>query len=541
MTLEHIQNYKILSLLGQGGMATVYLAEHDLLGNQSAFKFLNKEFINNENIRKRFLAEAKSMFKMSHPNIIKVTDLIDEGETVAFVMEYVEGETLKEFIERKGKLSDDEIKSIFSQMLDAVGYVHKQNLVHRDIKPSNFMVDPEGKVKLMDFGIAKNTDANSAEYTQTGTGMQMGTPMYMSPEQVRNTKEVTKSSDIYSLGVVLWQMVTGTKPYETKTLSSFDLQNKIVTEKLPITNTFWDGMIEKATQKEVGNRFLDCAGFSDGIKGISNKETIKPAQDSFEHTLIEQSKPKEKELSNPKKEEEIKETTLPITENTPPKKRKWVIPVSISVLGLILLIFYFYKSENITDIDGNTYSIVSIGKQTWMKENLNVSRFRNGDIIPEVNSSEEWIKAGEMKQPAWCYYENIAENGKKYGKLYNWYAVYDARGLAPEGWYIPSDKEWSTLINFLGGKEYAGNKLKSKKGWLKNGNGTNESGFNGLPSGYRDFNGGYELVGASGSWWSSTEYPTSSAWFRYLDFMSENASRLICLKSYGFSVRCLRD
>ena len=197
MLNKQIQNYKILSLLGQGGMATVYLAEHDLLGNQSAFKFLNKEFINNENIRKRFLAEAKSMFKMSHPNIIKVTDLIDEGETVAFVMEYVEGETLKEFIERKGKLSDKEIKSIFSQMLDAVGYVHEQNLVHRDIKPSNFMVSPKGIVKLMDFGIAKNTDASSAEYTQTGTGVQMGTPMYMSPEQITETKNVTELPNFF--------------------------------------------------------------------------------------------------------------------------------------------------------------------------------------------------------------------------------------------------------------------------------------------------------------------------------------------------------
>jgi serine/threonine protein kinase len=231
---------------------------------------------------------------MSHPNIIKVTDLIDDGETVAFVMEYVEGETLKEYIERKEKLSDEEIKSIFLQMLDAVGYVHEQNLVHRDIKPSNFMIDTKSKVKLMDFGIAKNTDTNSAEYTQTGTGVQMGTPMYMSPEQITETKSVTPQSDIYSLGVVLWQLVTGEKPYDTKTLSTFQLQMKIVQEELPLTNTNWDTFIIKATSKNNENRFSSCKEFSLKLNTDNNTlqvyESDKTIVNSFqnsEKTIIE--------------------------------------------------------------------------------------------------------------------------------------------------------------------------------------------------------------------------------------------------------------
>ena len=214
--------YEIKEVIARGGMATVYLANHQLLQNQVAIKVLSQEYVRNENIRKRFLAEARNMASMSHPNIIKVTDLIDDGDTVAFVMEYIEGETLKEYLERKGKLSDDEIKTIFSQMLEAVGYVHEQNLVHRDIKPSNFMINPKGKIKLLDFGIAKNTDTNSADYTQTGTSQNMGTPMYMSPEQVKSTKDVTLQSDIYSLGVVLWQMVMGKKPYDTNTSSTYE-------------------------------------------------------------------------------------------------------------------------------------------------------------------------------------------------------------------------------------------------------------------------------------------------------------------------------
>jgi serine/threonine protein kinase len=251
-------NYTLKSELGEGGMATVFLAHDNKFDTEVAIKVLNKEFVHNENIRKRFIAEARKMFKMSHPNIIKVRDLIEEDDSVAFVMEYIEGETLKQYIERKGKLSDGEIKDLFTQMLDAVGYVHEQNLVHRDIKPSNFMINIEGGVKLMDFGIAKTTDASSAEYTQTGTGVQMGTPMYMSPEQITESKSVTSQSDIYSLGVVLWQMVTGKKPYDTQVLSTFKLQTKIVQEPLSKTNTTWDKLIQKATEKKILQRYVSC-------------------------------------------------------------------------------------------------------------------------------------------------------------------------------------------------------------------------------------------------------------------------------------------
>ena len=250
-----IGRYKIIRLIGEGGMSIVYLADHNTLNQPVAIKVLNKEFVQNDNIRKRFLAEARNMARMSHPNIIKVTDLVEEGDTVAFAMEYMEGQTLKEYLETKGKLNDDEIKKLFVQMLDAVGYVHEQGLIHRDIKPSNFMISSKGIVKLLDFGIAKNTDQSSAEYTQTGSAQSMGTPMYMSPEQIKSTKEVTAQSDIYSLGVVLWQIVTGKKPYDINTTSTFELQTKIVNEKLAPTNTLFDDVITGATAKDLINRY----------------------------------------------------------------------------------------------------------------------------------------------------------------------------------------------------------------------------------------------------------------------------------------------
>jgi serine/threonine protein kinase len=309
--MNTITNYTIKSELGQGGMATVYLAEHKTLGLPVAVKILAKEFAHNENIRKRFLAEAKNMFKMSHPNIIKVTDLIEEGDTVAFVMEYIEGDTLKDYLERKGKLSNDDIKAIFTQILAAVGYVHEQGLIHRDIKPSNFMINPKGQVKLLDFGIAKNTDTNSAEYTQTNTSQQMGTPMYMSPEQVNETKSVTAQSDIYSLGVVLWQMVTGQKPYDTKTLSNFQLQSKIVNEKLGLTNTNWDTSIQKATHKNIDSRYTSAQLFLNDLQNsasVNDDKTILEKTDNKtilenkeESTTVENNKAQNSSAANPQK------------------------------------------------------------------------------------------------------------------------------------------------------------------------------------------------------------------------------------------------
>jgi serine/threonine-protein kinase len=268
------KGYMLQSELGRGGMATVYLAHNNKFDTNVAIKVLNKEFVHNDNIRKRFLSEAKSMFKMSHPNIIKVNDLIEENDAIAFVMEYIEGETLKEYLDRNGKLKDDVIKAIFTQMLEAAGYVHKQNLIHRDIKPSNFMINKDGEVKLIDFGIAKNTDTSSAEYTQTNTGMQMGTLTYMSPEQIKSSKDVGPQTDIYSLGVVLWQMVTGKKPYDTSAISSFDMQLKIVHEDLPYTNSIWDACIKGATYKNTQLRFKSIAAFESGLPGSSSEHTI---------------------------------------------------------------------------------------------------------------------------------------------------------------------------------------------------------------------------------------------------------------------------
>jgi uncharacterized protein (TIGR02145 family) len=188
---------------------------------------------------------------------------------------------------------------------------------------------------------------------------------------------------------------------------------------------------------------------------------------------------------------------------------------------------------------------VKIGTQIWTTKNLEVSTFRNGEAIPEIKNRDEWEKAGNNKQPAWCYYDNEPKNGKKYGKLYNWYAVNDSRGLAPKGYHIPSDAEWTVLTDFLGGMDKAADKMKSKTGWQKNGkksgNETNSSGFNGLPGGLFDDNGDFIFITAYGSFWSSSESNTNDAWFRYLSSNDAEVSRSNGSKDNALSVRCLKD
>jgi uncharacterized protein (TIGR02145 family) len=159
--------------------------------------------------------------------------------------------------------------------------------------------------------------------------------------------------------------------------------------------------------------------------------------------------------------------------------------------------------------DGSTYKTVKIGEQLWMTENLNVSIFRNGDLIPEAKTENEWKQASSEKKPVWCYYKNDPDNGRKYGKLYNWYAVCDSRRLAPEEWHIPKEMEWVELLRYIGrkGKGNAGNKMKSIEDWdIKNSGkkgGTNKTGFTALPGGKRGQICDFCNMLKIGYWWSS--------------------------------------
>jgi uncharacterized protein (TIGR02145 family) len=198
--------------------------------------------------------------------------------------------------------------------------------------------------------------------------------------------------------------------------------------------------------------------------------------------------------------------------------------------------------ENSTqqDIIGS-YNIasVTISTQVWTKKNLNVSRYRNGDLIPQVKDSATWAK---LTTGAWCWYNNDSAIGAVYGKLYNWYAIHDPRGLAPAGWHIPSDTEWHTSGTFLG--ITAGGKMKETgtTHWFDpNVDATNISGFTGLPGGYRSASGQFCYIKYLGLWWTSTEYNISSAWYRRLLCYSNFLDWWRFPKQMGFSVRCIRN
>jgi uncharacterized protein (TIGR02145 family) len=192
----------------------------------------------------------------------------------------------------------------------------------------------------------------------------------------------------------------------------------------------------------------------------------------------------------------------------------------------------------------NDFKEVKIGNQIWSAENLNTDRFANGSYILQAKNSEEWKRAGEKQKAAWCYYENNISNDNLYGKLYNFYAVADPRGLCPTGWHVPSDDEWTKLETYLVASSVVGGRLKEIgiTHWASPNKGAdNRSGYTGLPGGYRDYNGPFEDVGNYGYWWSNTQYSPTGAFNRYLVSSYSAVYRGYYNMAYGFSVRCVKD
>jgi uncharacterized protein (TIGR02145 family) len=194
----------------------------------------------------------------------------------------------------------------------------------------------------------------------------------------------------------------------------------------------------------------------------------------------------------------------------------------------------------VTDIDGNNYQSIIINGQEWMSENLRTAKYANGNPIPNETDGSQWVN---LTTGAWALYNNDSQYEIPYGKFYNWYTVADPRNVCPTGWHVPSDSEWTTLTDYLGGQLVAGGKMKSTgtQYWASsNSDATNESGFSGLPGGIRDGNGAFNGISDGGYWWSSMEENTISAWSRALGRYNGNVSIGFVNKSYGFSVRCLK-
>ena len=394
-----IGNYKITRLIGEGGMACVYEGEHKMLGTKVAIKVLNPILSANTQIKERFRNEAKLMASLDHPNITKVIDFEEKPQQISIVMEFLNGEDLNQIIKRKGPLSEKEIIDIFSQTLSAFQYAHQKGIVHRDIKPSNIFILPNGVVKILDFGIAK-LFGNDNEITQTGT--LMGTPVYMSPEQVKADKSIDHRSDIYSLGVTMYFAVNGKAPYNSVTDSQFDIFNKIVYETLPeftIKNKF-EGLILKACEKNSENRFQSCLEY---LNTLNLPLTF--SSESNDITLVD-----DKNIRKNSFEEEYNRIAEPEEISILNKKTHRIIALFIVVIMIIFGFSYFLITEPNPQKSEEEKTSDKQGKVNSNKAEVNVGNVTGTVEAPKEEDHDKVFTVVEIPAefpggfPAWAKY-----------------------------------------------------------------------------------------------------------------------------------------
>ncbi|WP_404452547.1 Stk1 family PASTA domain-containing Ser/Thr kinase [Virgibacillus necropolis] len=268
------ERYKIKNTIGGGGMANVYLATDTILERDVALKVLRLEYANDEEFIARFDREAQSATSLSHPNIVNIFDVGEEDHILYMVMEYVDGMTLKEYIQKYGPINVDEALDIMKQISSAIGHAHANNIVHRDIKPQNILVDSYGQVKVTDFGIAVALSATAL----TQTNSILGSVHYLSPEQARGGM-ATKKSDIYSLGIVLFELLTARLPFSGQSPVSIALKH--LQTDTPSVRRFnqdvpqsVENIVLKATAKDPFNRFDTVYDMEDALATALDPEKL---------------------------------------------------------------------------------------------------------------------------------------------------------------------------------------------------------------------------------------------------------------------------
>ena len=272
MEQEYILKYRKERLLGEGGMSKVFLGVDPVTGQRVAIKVLHPHFAEQEKIRDLFLQEAASLAKLDHPDIVILIDY--NAEKLVLVQQYIDGMDMEEYItHHRGPIPEEEAKVLFCKLLEAFAYVHSNKVIHRDIKPANILMTRGNRIKVVDFGIAKDTETGR----DTCTSTRMGTIPYMSPEQIKSkpNEKIDHRTDIYSLGVLLHQMLTGKAPYDTENESLFDIQSKIVHEPLPRMKSIYEyvssgmqAVVDKATAKDRTKRYQSCEEFLQAVRAV---------------------------------------------------------------------------------------------------------------------------------------------------------------------------------------------------------------------------------------------------------------------------------
>ena len=344
--------YKIIGKIGSGGMANVYLAQDLILERQVAVKMMSLTFNEDEesdNLR-RFQREALSSTELIHPNIVNIYD-VGEGERPYIVMEYVEGTDLKKYIQENHPIPYSKVIKIMSQILSGISYAHRNGVIHRDIKPHNILIDKEGTVKITDFGIAVALSQNSI----TQTNSILGSVQYISPEQARGNM-VTKQSDIYSLGIVLYEMLTGVVPFEGESAVSVALKH--FQSPIPSLREFdtripqpLENVVLRAAAKDAKDRYGSVSEMQADLEtsldpSRRNEEMFVPADINEEDTLI-----MKEPLVAAERENIVDGQTVVIPEpNKKPEKKKkpwWLLIFPI----LLIAIFLFWSLTRPQEID----------------------------------------------------------------------------------------------------------------------------------------------------------------------------------------------
>jgi serine/threonine protein kinase len=435
-------NYEVSALLGSGGMGSVYLAEHQTLGRKAAIKVLLPELARNQQIRDRFINEARTLSLLSHQNIVTLYDFSDVDGNLVLVMEYTEGTPLDTVIEKiTGAIPEQRCTNIFRQVLDGFSYAHRKGVVHRDIKPANIILQSDDTPKILDFGIAKIVEGD-VKLTKTGT--RMGSVVYMSPEQVMG-RDVDQRSDIYSLGVTLFEMLSGRLPYDTQTESEFDIQTKIVREPLPpirsinpnVSETLESAII-KATEKDVNYRFQSCEEFSNAL-----------GQSEFSYT------PQKTVYQQPQQNRTVfnEPAHLNARLSYPQKRSKTpIILFGGGAAAVIVILLIFFLTQN------DDTSVEKVTANT--KENLENKISQNKDSKNNTSESSlikvnltDWIQALNNRNPdlSKFYSDNVI--------YYSWGSTSRSKLLADKRQFFDS---WSSfnleieepLINVLNENKY---------------------------------------------------------------------------------------
>lgn len=373
--------YQIIKTLGEGGMANVYLAHDTILDRNVAVKVLRGDLANDEKFVRRFQREALSASSLSHPNIVEMYDVGEDDGQYYIVMEYVDGKTLKQVLKSRGHLSITEVVDIMLQLTDGMAHAHDAYIIHRDIKPQNIMILSNGMIKITDFGVA--TALNSTQLTQTNSVM--GTVHYLPPEQAQG-KGSTIKSDIYSMGIMMYELLTGLVPYKGE--NAVEIALKHLKEPLPSVRKAnptipqsIENIIIKATAKNPKNRYTDAREMHEDLKTAlddSRKDEKRlvykyPENDMDETKKLDNELASLKKSENTKKKETIKKEVKSddddddFFEEPEKKKGKKALIVLVSLFTALVLITtiiatVFFESEgkvkNVTIPDVSNKTIV---------------------------------------------------------------------------------------------------------------------------------------------------------------------------------------